>query len=156
MGTARLMKESVRKEVVELIKGYDIDPNMSAEYLRDNSPTGGSWPQWWREISKKIISEDFMKEFRDKICWLYISIFQKLNEDFMRELKDKVLWQDAYQHQEMSEDFIYEFRDYIGDKWLFTENEFHLRNRKNKITKQRMKEYEEKYKVHSRWELLDL
>ena len=39
-----------------------------------------------------ILSEDFIREFKDDVYWINISIYQKLSEDFIREFKDKVDW----------------------------------------------------------------
>ena len=45
------------------------------------------------------LSEDFIREFKDKVFWAWISKCQSLSEDFIREFKDKLnidkskLWQ---------------------------------------------------------------
>ena len=57
------------------------------------------------------LSEDFIREFQDKVDWLYISRFQTLSEDFIREFKDKVWWKNIFINQKLSEDFILEFKD---------------------------------------------
>jgi hypothetical protein len=42
--------------------------------------------KYWDEISaRKKLSEDFIKEFKDKVNWDNISQFQKLSEKFIRE-----------------------------------------------------------------------
>ncbi len=38
------------------------------------------------------LSENFIREFQDKVDWNYISNYQKLSENFIREFQDKVDW----------------------------------------------------------------
>ena len=40
------------------------------------------------------LSEDFIREFQDKVDWDCISKYQNLSEDFIREFQDKVDWQE--------------------------------------------------------------
>ena len=67
------------------------------------------------------LSEDFIREFQDKVDWLYISKFQTLSEDFIREFKDKVWWRNIFVEQKLSEDFILEFKDeaYAYNYWTY-------------------------------------
>ena len=45
----------------------------------------------WQNISKhQTLSEDFIREFKDKVNWYWISRYQTLSEDFIREFKDKL------------------------------------------------------------------
>ena len=47
----------------------------------------------WNKLSHyQILSEDFIREFKDKIDWMAVCRYQKLSEDFIREFKDKVDW----------------------------------------------------------------
>ncbi len=54
--------------------------------------------------------EDFIREFKDKVCWVSISWAQILSEDFIREFKDKVDWEYILDNQTLSEEFINEFK----------------------------------------------
>ena len=45
------------------------------------------------------LSEDFIREFQDKVNWYCISACQKLSEDFIREFKNKVNWKNIFKHQ---------------------------------------------------------
>ncbi len=38
------------------------------------------------------LSENFIREFKDKVNWYNISYSQKLSENFIREFKDNVNW----------------------------------------------------------------
>jgi len=45
----------------------------------------------WIKISKhQNLSEDFIREFEDKVDWRWISMSQDLSEDFIREFKNKL------------------------------------------------------------------
>ena len=45
----------------------------------------------WNYISSQyILSENFIREFKDEVNWYYISPYQKLSENFIREFKDEV------------------------------------------------------------------
>ncbi len=68
----------------------------------------------WTTVSKyKYLSEDFIKEFKDKVNWPYISAHQKLSEDFIREFQDRIDWHNISIYQKLSEKFIREFQDNI-------------------------------------------
>ena len=69
----------------------------------------------WRYISKcQKLSEDFIREFQDKVYWWYISKCQKLSDDFIREFQDKVSWYEILRYQKLSESFIREFQDKVN------------------------------------------
>ena len=44
------------------------------------------------KLYQKPLSEDFIREFKNKVDWNWISVKQKLSENFIREFKDKVSW----------------------------------------------------------------
>ena len=67
------------------------------------------------ELIKKYKLSCSIKEFKDKVDWLYISSCQKLSESFIREFQDKVSWEDISKYQKLSESFIREFKNRI--KW---------------------------------------
>jgi len=69
----------------------------------------------WKEISiYKYLSEEFIKEFKDKVYWRYISYYQKLSEEFIREFIDKVDWSRISSSQKLSEEFIREFQNEVN------------------------------------------
>lgn len=68
----------------------------------------------WKKISRnRILSEDFIRMFRDKVHWPSISKYHKLSEKFIREFKDFVDWETISLYQKLSEKFIREFEDYV-------------------------------------------
>ena len=105
------MKDSVKKEVKEIINCYGF--GCSIEELKDKTETH------WKYISaKKILSEDFIREYQDKVNWYFISVYQKLSEDFIKEFQNKVDWELICSCQTLSEDFIREFKDKIDLEWI--------------------------------------
>jgi len=68
----------------------------------------------WVYISKyQKLSEDFIREFRYKVDWWYVSRYQKLSENFIRKFNDRVNWSNISSHQQLSADFINEFQRYV-------------------------------------------
>lgn len=83
--------------------------NLSEEFIREFQDKVN-----WLPISKyQKLSESFIREFRDKVNWLLISIYQSLSEDFIREFQDKVDWYHISTRKKLSESFIREFKDYV-------------------------------------------
>ena len=59
----------------------------------------------WRALSRHNgLTEDFIREFQDKVHWDCISIYQHLSEEFIREFKDDVVWTLISIYQHLSED----------------------------------------------------
>lgn len=69
----------------------------------------------WARISCELtLSEDFIRDHKDKVDWEYISNYQKLSEAFISEFKDKVnWWSEISEYQELSEDFIRDHQDKV-------------------------------------------
>ena len=71
-------------------------------------------PKQWIDISKhQKLSEDFIREFQDKVDWSYISRHQNLSESFISEFQDNVNWDCISVCQKLSESFIREFRNKV-------------------------------------------
>lgn len=89
----------------------------------------------WIRISKyQILSENFIKEFKDKVVWKHISACQSLSESFIEEFKDYVDWKNIANHQYLSKEFRekYELDKYITQtNWLYKDTSF----KKNVIIK---------------------
>lgn len=61
----------------------------------------------WVDISQdKILSEEFIRIFRNHICWNNVCRFQKLSETFLEEFKAEAYWVTLSRYQSLSEDFI--------------------------------------------------
>jgi len=74
----------------------------------------------WYKISQipGLLSEDFIREFKDKVNWDKISQHQTLSEDFIREFQDKVNWDEISRIRNLSEDFIRKFADKMDWGWI--------------------------------------
>ena len=69
----------------------------------------------WTAVSiYQKLSELFIREFQDKVNCYYISVHQTLSESFIKEFKDKIRWLYISQYQTLSEKFIAEFRDKVN------------------------------------------
>ena len=82
------------------------------------------------------LTEEFIREFKDRVNWIYISVCQKLSEDFIREFEDIVDWYWISRSQKLSEDFIREFEDKVNwnmiSKFQKLSEEF-IKEFKNKV-----------------------
>ena len=69
----------------------------------------------WTYISGcQRLSEEFIREFKDKVNWTYISGCQRLSEGFIREFKNWVNWYSISRYQRLSKEFIAEFKDKLS------------------------------------------
>ena len=74
----------------------------------------------WEFYADNNLSAEFIREFKDKVDWEYISSYQTLSEDFIREFQDKVDWYFISMHQTLSEEFIIEFQDKVNWNMVLT------------------------------------
>jgi hypothetical protein len=81
------------------------------------------------------LSEEFIKEFQDKVNWESVSIYQKLSEEFIKEFQDKVNWESVSIYQKLSEEFIKEFQDKVD--WYFV-------SANQKLSEEFIKEFQDK------------
>jgi hypothetical protein len=68
----------------------------------------------WQAISNERLSEDFIREYQDRLNWNAICYSQTLSEPFIREMKDRVEWVFTSECQTLSESFIREFQDRVN------------------------------------------
>lgn len=68
---------------------------------------------WWDISRFQYMSEDFISNYRNYIDWNNICTYQKLSESFIRKFYDKVNWNYICKYQKLSEDFIREFQDKV-------------------------------------------
>ena len=87
-----------RFEWVELIDKYTLCNNVN-----------------WASVSKRQdLPEDFIHEFKDKLCWLYICIYQSLTEDFIEKHKSYIPWKWISKYQKLSQKFIHRYREVLN------------------------------------------
>ncbi len=102
-----------------LINNLDIDwknvsyeQKLSEDFIREFQDK----VYWWNISEKQKLSESFIIEFQDKLHWGNISVSQKLSDNFIREFQDKVDWGFISARQKLSDNFIREFQDKVH--WL--------------------------------------
>ena len=151
------MKKSVKREVEKFINEkqsncftakadeacYPFETHScSIEEFRDKI-------NWLYITHHKKLSEDFMREFQDKLYWPNVSFFQGFSEDFIREFKDKVDWYyiSINKKLKLSLDFILEFEEKLKINYIVEKNNFSMKE---------YNKYKEKYKIHNRFEILDI
>jgi hypothetical protein len=76
----------------------------------------------WIFISGNKLSEEFIREFQDKVDWVRISKSQKLSESFICEFKDKVDWMYISGYQTLSDDFLNKYKKNIDWEFYFYQN----------------------------------
>jgi hypothetical protein len=95
---------------------------LSEDFIREFQDKVG-----WHCISTyQKLSEKFIREFQDKVNWHYISYYQKLSENFIEEFKDKVNWNNISYSQKLSEDFIIKFKNKINWELLLRKFRYKL------------------------------
>jgi hypothetical protein len=84
----------------------------------------------WYSISRyQKLSELFIINNSDKVCWYSISRYQKLSEQFIINNSDKVYWKYISKHQKLSEQFIDKYSDKVDkelleDNWNYKDGEY--------------------------------
>jgi hypothetical protein len=101
----------------------------------------------WNYISYyQMLSEDFIREFQDKVYWDNISEYQTLSEDFIREFQNKVNWSNISFYQTLSEDFIREFKNKVD--W------YYIRLNENlKVSDKFCEDFDEKLCLYNIWRI---
>ena len=75
----------------------------------------------WKEISRDNLTEDFMEEFRTKLYWPDVCMYNtNLTEKFIHRFSNFVYWPFVFVWQELSEEFIEQHKKYLDPpNWLF-------------------------------------
>ena len=74
------------------------------------------------EYRQKLLKEIGIKISESNLSyedWLIISSNGKLSEEFMREFKQKIHWRVTYIHQTISDDFLIELQDTMNWSYYF-------------------------------------
>ena len=77
-------------------------------------PSTPAYTDWSLLCKNETLSEDFIREFADRVDWAYISYYQTLSEDFIREFADRVNWNGISRCQTLSDEFRKEFKDKLS------------------------------------------
>jgi hypothetical protein len=78
----------------------------------------------WQYICEYcVLSEEFIREFKEEVLWDDISENQVLSEDFIREFQHKVYWPHISHCQKFSDEFLLEFSNKINWFWYLNSKE---------------------------------
>ena len=92
--------------------------------IRNNINKGGQID--WDYISTpQKFSEEFMREFQDKLNWDNISKYQVLSENFIEKSHKMVNWEIISEYQKLSESFISKYFNKVNWKKI-CEYQLHL------------------------------
>jgi len=94
------MTPKVKKELNKLLNKYKGD-------IFDNNGLD------WHFISCKKISENFIREFKEKVDWMNISMYQSLSHSFIKEFKDKLWIKTMMRQKRISRKFYNELKETI-------------------------------------------
>lgn len=87
---------------------------MADEKTLTNEELFKMYSDWSLLYMHQTLTEDFIREYEDKVDWYNISIYQDLSEDFIRTYQDKVNWYWIGQTQLLSDSFKQEFAGYLS------------------------------------------
>ena len=81
------------KEIEEIVSVMKADMEYFAKLEQQKEiylqKCGGKWIRICRFME---LSEDFMREYSNKLNWMYISMNQKLSIQFLKDYQDKIDW----------------------------------------------------------------
>ena len=74
---------------------------------------------WWNIIvQNQKLSEEFMREFKDKLDMLCVGTSQIMSEKFIEEMKDKLAFKTVARYHRLSEEFIRKHNDEMDWKYI--------------------------------------
>ena len=121
------MKESVRKEVEFLIRDKKYEFKNFAKRAEEYIGNGIFGIGWLCNIEEGPLSEDLMREFKRSFTPAH--------------------WREVCRHQNLSKEFIYEMEDCLDMEKILD---------RGMIVRDEYRQYKEKQKIHSRFDILDL
>lgn len=65
------------------------------------------------DLKKTILSEEFIREFKDRLNWFDICQYQKLSISFMIKFADYLSWKHVSEFQTLTEEFIHLFHNFV-------------------------------------------
>lgn len=81
---------------------------------------------WIKLSSSVVLSEKFIRKFKDKINWYRITEHQTLSENFMRDFVYKIDWSQAFVSQNLSRDFLLEIDEMLHGDFLIRHTPLYL------------------------------
>ena len=74
---------------------------LTEEFIRDHLEECGCY--WPNICTTSPLSEDFCREFADRVAWYALIINKKISEKFMKEMRDYIFLSDEYAEKFFSE-----------------------------------------------------
>ena len=86
---------------------FSGEENLSEDFIREFK----NYVCWWNIScnSNCKLSESFIKEFKDYLYIGMVCSHQQLSENFLREFKNNLVWWRVSEYQNLSKEFIIEF-----------------------------------------------
>lgn len=97
---------------------------------------------WYAISINKHLSDEFLEEFKNKVCWNFALQYQRLSEETLLKLENHICWITASLHQRLSEKFIEEHQDKVHWPAIFEGQILSSDFRKNFSHKPGAAEYE--------------
>ena len=112
----------------DILKNYKVSEDFIKEFM------GHIAAYSWGTVSGcQKLSESFIREFQDKLDWMWISIYQKLSESFIIEFKEKIRWSYISENQILSEEFLLKHRDSLNYYCLVKNKNINIQEEFKKI-----------------------
>ena len=110
--STKLYETLTAAEVKKLLTYYDTDD----EYENDDNDENSmyNFDSWCTILKSKIRTVEFIRQFKERLNWSFISFYNDMTDDFVREFADYINWY-KINHTKLTTKFIKEFRDQI--KW---------------------------------------
>jgi hypothetical protein len=105
--------ENNKKEYSDVISTYQV---LSENFIREFK----DYVNWVNISYDQVLSESFIREFKDMVSWAGISERQILSESFIREFKHKVFWGYISHNQKFEDEFVLEFLDILLPEWVLS------------------------------------
>ena len=67
----------------------------------------------WQFYLKYYLTDEFIEEFKDKLNWLHLLTYQRVNEALLEKYIQYIDWTAATAHQQLSEKFMDKYTDEI-------------------------------------------
>ena len=94
------------KQIDDLKKKLEWEKYYSLDELTWNSQSF---------YENNAFTEDFIREFADRVNWYHVSHFQRLSESFMEEFEDNLDWWYVSQlYNIFTEEFLIKFKKYLS------------------------------------------
>jgi len=100
----KLLDKTINEITPETLVAWYNLTHHNLETIQNNLKNANDYV--WQQINEMALSDDFIREFKTKVDWSWISTHLPLNENFIEEFQDFIDWEAISQYQTLSDDFI--------------------------------------------------